>query len=198
MIWQNKKFALIIFILIFISISHGVSYEAHAQISDSTLYKLSSEGMMNHNLLDLKEILLDSHPQDANVFYNDSLIGSTPIFISSEMKNLTLKKSGYENYNLAIDKISPGEKISLNFNGFQREESFFERDIFKILTAGIIVFGGTTAYFKLKADKKFDEYEFTGESKYLDETRKYDLISGITFGALQINFGLLLYYFLTE
>ena len=120
------------------------------------------------------------------------LVGSNSIEINKS------KNFGYEDYNLSINKSSRSENVSLKFNSFQREESFFERDIFKILTAGIIVLGGTTAYFKLKADNKFDEYEFSGESKYLDETRKYDLISGITFGALQINFGLLLYYFLTE
>lgn len=194
MIWQSKYF----FIIIFILISRGVSYKTYAQINDSTLSNLSFEKPTNLNPHIVKEILLDSHPQDAYVFYNDSLIGSTPMFTSAEFKSFTLKKTGYENYLLEINKNFAGEKIFLKFNGFQREESFFERDIFKILTAGILVFGGATAYFKLKADKKFDEYEFTGDNKFLDETRKYDLISGITFGALQINFGLLIYYFLTE
>ena len=86
----------------------------------------------------------------------------------------------------------------MKFNDESREESFFEKDIFKVLTAGIVVLGGATAYFKIKADNKFEEFEFSGNGKLLDETRKYDLISGITFTALQINFGLLLYYFLIE
>jgi hypothetical protein len=38
----------------------------------------------------------------------------------------------------------------------------------------------------------------TGNDDYLRQTRRYDLISGITFGAVQVNFGLLLYYFLKE
>ena len=100
--------------------------------------------------------------------------------------------------NILFDEIKPGQIFPLNFVGFEKEKSFYEKDIFKILTAGIVVLGATTAYFKLEADNKFKEYENSGNNNLLDETRKYDLISGITFAALQINFGLLLYYFLIE
>jgi len=146
----------------------------------------------------MKEILLNSNPQDVYVFYKDSLIGNTPLFIQTRFKNLTLRKLGYEDTSILSDNITPGKIVFMNYNGQKKEKTFFEKDIFKILTTGIIVLGGTTAYFKLKADNKFDEYEFTGNSKLLDDTRKYDLISGITMAALQINFGLLLYYFLIE
>ena len=192
--WRNRN--ILIFILILIS--SILCANIFAQETDSTLAARSVNKGAVLNTNDVREILIDSNPQDAYVFHNDSLVGSTPLFIPSEFQNLTLKKLGYENYSFKLNNNSNTEKISLKFNGFQKEESFFENDIFKILTAGILVFGGTTAYFKLKADKNFDEYEFSGDSKFLDETRKYDLISGITFGALQINFGLLLYYFLTE
>lgn len=144
------------------------------------------------------ESLLNTNPQDVYVFHNDSLIGNTPLFAEKKLKYLTLKKDGYEEKNITLDELSSGKIISLNFIGANKEKSFFDRDIFKILTAGIVVLGGATAYFKLKADNKFDEYQYTGQNKYLDETRKYDLISGVTFTALQINFGLLLYYFLIE
>ena len=46
--------------------------------------------------------------------------------------------------------------------------------------------------------KKFDEYQIVGDPALLDQTDKYDLISGITFTALQINFGLIIYLFLTD
>jgi hypothetical protein len=84
------------------------------------------------------------------------------------------------------------------FIGEVEKVSFYERSLFKYLLAGIVVLGGTTAYFKLKADEKFDAYEITGDQELLDETERYDLISGITFTALQINFGVLIYFFLNE
>ena len=86
----------------------------------------------------------------------------------------------------------------MNYHAPGEEKNFFETDIFKILTAGIIVLGATTAYFKLEADAKYEEYQYSGNSELLDDIRKYDLISAITFTALQINFGLLLYFFLSE
>ncbi|NWF90970.1 MAG: hypothetical protein HXY50_16105 [Ignavibacteriaceae bacterium] len=143
-------------------------------------------------------VLVNSVPQDAYVFLKDSLIGNTPLFVEPKIGMLTLKKNGYNDLAVLADEIRANELLKMNFIGLESEMSFFEKDIFKILTASIIVLGGTTAYFKLKADDKFEEYEFSGNGKLLDETRKYDLISGLTFTALQINFGLLLYYFLIE
>jgi hypothetical protein len=64
--------------------------------------------------------------------------------------------------------------------------------------SSIVVLGGITAYYKIKADKRFDDYQATGDGALLNETRKYDLISGISFAALQVNFGFLIYYFLKD
>lgn len=143
-------------------------------------------------------LLLDTRPQDAYVFYHDSLIGNTPIFINSKFDELLLRKKSFYNLTVSLNEIKSGIPFQLVPKNVVEEESFFEKDLFKFLTAGIVVFGGVTAYFKLKADDKFESYELTGNSKMLDETRKYDLISGISFAVLQINFGLLLYYFLIE
>jgi hypothetical protein len=144
------------------------------------------------------EILLNSSPQDAQVYYNDSLVGNTPLFIKTGFRKLTLKKNGYDDLEISSEEIRTGKIYFMNYQVPEDEKSFFEKDIFKILTAGIIILGATTAYFKLEADKKYDEYQFTGDSELLDDIRKYDRISAITFAALQINFGLLLYFFLTD
>jgi len=157
-----------------------------------------TQGLDSLREAELIEKLLNSNPQDAHVYYTDSLIGYTPLFISSRFDNLTLRKHSYEDLSISFDEITPGKVFSLNFVGNETETAFFDKDIFKILTAGIIVLGGTTAYFKLKADNKFEEYQNTGDNRFLQETRRLDLISGITFAALQVNFGLLLYYFLIE
>ena len=176
-----------------------LSLEIFAQETNSTLLNsINLDSLKSDLIIPEKEVLLNSSPQDAYVFYKDSLIGNTPLFVQKSFSKLTLRKSGYDDTSILFDNIVPGKTVPMNFNGQEKEKSFFEKDIFKILTAGIVVLGGTTAYFKLKADNKFEEYEFSGNSELLDETRKYDLISGITFTALQINFGLLLYYFLIE
>ena len=189
--------SLLVFIFIIIFQLPGVNLFAQETSLTSPLSSdLDSVNSTSDEIM--KEVLLNSSPQDANVFFSDSLIGHTPLFVQNSFKHLTLKKNGYDDVKISFDDITPGKIVPMSYNGQEREKSFFEKDIFKILTAGIVVLGGTTAYFKIKADNKFEEYEFSGNSSLLDDTRKYDLISGITFTALQINFGLLLYYFLIE
>ena len=187
---SNKHLILILSLL---TLNH------YAQINDLHSLNLSStessDSLANEAA---NEVLLNSSPQDAYVFQNDSLIGNTPIFVQNRITNFTLRKKGYADMNILFDEIKPGQIFPLNYVGFEKEKSFYEKDIFKILTAGIVVLGAATAYLKLEADNKFEEYENSGNNNLLDETRKYDLISGITFAALQINFGLLLYYFLIE
>jgi len=185
--------------LTLVIIFESLSSNLDAQKENQTLLNPSQKDSLKLEPdLWMKETLLNSSPQDAYVFYKDSLIGNTPLFIQTGFRNLTLRKHGYDDISILSDNLTPGKIIMMNYNGQEKEKTFFQKDIFKILTAGIIVLGGTTAYFKLKADNKFEEYEFTGNSKLLDDTRKYDLISGISMAALQINFGLLLYYFLIE
>jgi hypothetical protein len=194
---KSRNNSLLIFILMIIF--EILSFEIFAQATNSTLLISNNlDSLKSDLIIPEKEVLLNSSPQDAYVFYKDSLIGNTPLFVQKSFSKLTLRKSGYDDTTILFDNIIPGKTVPMNFNGQEKEKSFFEKDIFKILTAGIVVLGGTTAYFKLKADNKFEEYEFSGNGELLDDTRKYDLISGITFTALQINFGLLLYYFLIE
>lgn len=77
-------------------------------------------------------------------------------------------------------------------------ENFFTSTTFKILIGSAAVLGGISAYFKIKADKKYDEYLNTKNQSTLDEVDRLDLISGISFGLLQINFGYLIYKFLAD
>ena len=62
----------------------------------------------------------------------------------------------------------------------------------------MVALGATTAFFKLKADNRYDEYRQSGDPSLLDQTNRLDLVSGITFVALQINFGLIIYFFLVD
>ena len=79
-----------------------------------------------------------------------------------------------------------------------KNENFTNSYLFKGLIAGAVALGVTAAYFKLKADNRFDQYKLTKEQSLLDDTRKFDWYSGISFSALQINLGFLIYYFLVE
>ncbi|HZW39325.1 MAG TPA: PEGA domain-containing protein [Ignavibacteriaceae bacterium] len=143
-------------------------------------------------------ILLKTNPEDVYVYLRDSLIGHTPLKLEQGFSTLILQKDGYEQKVLALNDLRKDEIVNLHFIGINKKDSFFNRPVFKYLLGGIIALGAATAYFKIKADKNFDEYEFSGNRSYLDKTKRFDTISGITFGVLQVNFGVLIYHFLTE
>jgi hypothetical protein len=144
------------------------------------------------------QVYLDTEPPDVYVYEDSILIGHTPMFLPLNTENLMLKKEGFEQKIINSDQINTDEKIKLNFIGSVKDGNFFEQNLFKILVGGIVALGGVSAYYKIKADDNFDNYESTGDKYYLDQTHKYDLISGITFGALQVGFGFLIYYFLSD
>jgi hypothetical protein len=120
------------------------------------------------------------------------------MFISESTDSILLKKPGYQERTITAFDLNKDEIIKMNFTGKVKGESFLQRNSFKILVAGIVALGSVTAYYKIKADNNFDKFQSTGEQKFLDLTHKFDLISGITFGALQINFGILIYNFLFD
>jgi hypothetical protein len=80
----------------------------------------------------------------------------------------------------------------------EKEPNFIDTDLFLITVGSAIVFGATAAYFKLESDSAYEEYLLTDDKKLLDRTDRYDLYSGLALGALEINFGFLIYKFLTD
>lgn len=139
------------------------------------------------------EVLIDSYPQDAKVLAGDSLLGYTPLLLHHTFRSVNLKKDGYAEKEITIDHNLSKINASLEFIGQQDRENFLSKPIAKVLFGTMIALGATSAYYKIEADNNFDEYLKTGELKYKDRTEQYDLISGITLGLTQINFGYLIY-----
>ncbi|MCH8941719.1 MAG: hypothetical protein IIA48_04670 [Bacteroidetes bacterium] len=88
--------------------------------------------------------------------------------------------------------------IKFDFTNENEEEFFYDKPIFKIMLGSFVALGAATAYFKIKADKRFDNYKKTNNTSLLDDTNKYDAISGVTFALMQVNLGVLVYYFLRD
>lgn len=155
--------------------------------------KIDSCETRTFNVKFYNEVLIDSDPQDAQVLEGDSLLGYTPLILSGNFSQVTLKKDGFAETEISVDQRLSKINASLEFIGQPEREKFLNQPISKILFGTMIVFGATSAYYKIKADDNFDEYLKTGELKFKDRTKKYDLISGITLGLTQINFGYLIY-----
>lgn len=145
-----------------------------------------------------EEVFLDSKPQDAKIISGDSLLGYTPLFINKDFSSILISKDGFEPFSISSGQLKKNNTFDLKFIGKSKQESFFESLQFKIIIGAAALLGGVTAYYKLLADDNFDDYKFTGNQESLDLTKKYDLISGISFGLLQINFGYLLYNVFAE
>lgn len=141
---------------------------------------------------------LQTDPSDAEVIKNDSVIGYTPLLLSTGYSNLLLSKKDYAEKLISTDELRNSPVIKLDYIGNGENQSFYGSPKFLVLVGTAIALGAATAYYKLKADDKFDEYQITGNPDLLDETDRYDLISGITFTAMQIDFGAIIYFFLTE
>jgi hypothetical protein len=142
-----------------------------------------------------QDIYLKTDPDDAYVMQNDSLVGHTPLFVLPSLGKIILSKPGYANKSINLGDYD-GIPVKLKFTGNKVNGSFYESSAFRIFIGSIVTLGAVTAYYKIKADNKFGEYQSNGNPDLLKETRRYDLISGISFAALQINFGLLIYYLL--
>ncbi len=80
----------------------------------------------------------------------------------------------------------------------KREPNFIDTDLFLVLVGSAVALGATSAYFKLESDKYYDKYLMTNDKKHLNKVDDYDLYSGLALGALEINFGFLIYKFLTD
>jgi hypothetical protein len=145
-----------------------------------------------------KKVLLNTEPQDAYVFNNDSLIGYTPLLIPMELNNIRLEKNGFENKIIGYSDFGINKPVKLNYVGEYDDGNFFDKTLFKILIGTMVALGATTAYLKLEADDKFAEYKITGDPALLEQTNKLDTLSAITFVALQINFGTIIYLFLVD
>ena len=78
------------------------------------------------------------------------------------------------------------------------EPNFIDSDLFLVVVGSAVVFGATAAYYKLESDALFQRYGGTNNKSKLEKIDRYDLYSGLALGALEINFGFLIYKFLTD
>lgn len=141
-------------------------------------------------------VFVETEPANANVIMKDSLIGHTPLFLTTIKEKFLLEKENF----LPVEFIPFGNKskIILEQKNYKEERSFFESHKFKILLGSLVTLGAIAAYYKIEADENFNKYQKTNDNHYLSKTDRFDLISGISFGLLQVNFGYLIYSILTE
>ncbi|NUN08751.1 MAG: hypothetical protein HUU54_06205 [Ignavibacteriaceae bacterium] len=140
---------------------------------------------------------LRTEPSDVRVYDNSAYLGSTPLVLTRSQSGLLLAKPGY-NRRVLSDSLQAGLGVIklLPENLYGKEISFLKSNLPHILMGSLLVLGGLSAYTKLKADRYYEQYSAFGHDNDLKTMRKYDLLSGISFGLLQINLAYLVYNFL--
>lgn len=145
-----------------------------------------------------KKVFIDSTPQDAAIIKNNSLVGHTPNFIELKSSDKLELRKGSSVTELSKNLLGSNSPIPIDFEKNNKPVSFSDSPIFKVLLGSAVILGATAAYFKLQADNKYDDYLRSKDRSILDQVDKLDLYSGISFGLLQVNFGYLIYRFLTD
>ena len=143
-------------------------------------------------------ILFETKPLDVWVYENNALLGNTPLLISKNVEAIKLEKKDYKTLTLKTSELASLNPVKLEFTGETKSTSFADSPYFKILIGTAVGLGGLAAYYKIQADQSFEKYELTNQQKYLDETDKFDNMSGIAFGVRQVNFGALIYFLLSD
>ena len=144
-----------------------------------------------------KWVKINSIPYHAQLFYENNLMGKTPINISfqeNQGKLFRLEKQGFETteFTLSSDEPYTIKMHPLNINPAESEQSFFYSMVhnrFKLkmlLITGSVVTHWMAFALKNVADDNINKYHKTTNpaemEKYWNETRRYDRYSEISLG----------------
>lgn len=119
----------------------------------------------------------------------ENLIPKKPIFGLSANRSWRSNSKSLINNEINTSSIIKFKK---------KKPNFIDSDLFLVVVGSAVAFGATAAYLKLESDDYYEKYLDTQDKSYLNKTDKYDLYSGIALAALEINFGYLIYKFLTD
>jgi len=171
---------------------------------------------LQNDSLTIRYNFINSEPQNADVYLNDTYIGRTPVHFTWEKDNInrkiTVKLEGYAVYNYILSDEE--ENINKTFkliplSGFRDKEIVFKDKSYHfskpvklvpVLISSVVTAASAVMayYFKSLAIEKNDKYEQTGDPALLDEKKQYDLTGGLSLMVFQIGFCFLIYYFFID
>ncbi len=166
------------------------------KISDTIIVSSETPIVLEYKFKD--RITLNSKPHDAVVSDDYSIIGRTPLAFIPKSNEYKIFKDGFDSKSLPVEELKLITNIELKFTGIEPSANFIETFWFKALFGTAVTFGASAAYFKMKADDSYDTYLKTRDKQYLEDTDRYDVFSAAAFALLQINFGVLIYYFVFD
>ena len=154
-----------------------------------------------------------STPINSKVFFQDKLLGKTPLFLNKDIYNdieLTLQKNGFKNKTFLLSANS--NEYFINFN--ERDESQnrkvfltgIEKSNLKWIEEGLILTSllssWTSFFFKREADKSYEKYLNSANPQkmedYFNKAENFDTYAEIAIGVSIVSLGTYLYILLTD
>ena len=147
---------------------------------------------------------ITSEPYGAEVFVTDRLVGHTPYFLAatSTKEIIRIRKEGYEDVTIPLSPaetevhallraLSPTNPDQISpYLSNERSKNTFP---IYLTTSATVVTGVAAAYFKIKADKYYNDYRKTGDLRTLDKVHRLDTISGVSLVASELSLFMLTY-----
>jgi hypothetical protein len=179
-------------------------------ITDSINIAIGKERVLRYAFV--PRYLIQSAPDGADILMGDSLAGITPsvIRISSprEERPIRLRKEGYELATISLAQVTRGViavDLSRTWHSGNHRESIFREDETNgknlrlyITGAATVLSGVASAYFKVQADNRYDDYLRSGNPALRSETSRLDAASGVALAITQLGLGLFTYFLLSE
>jgi len=154
---------------------------------------------------------ITSTPFGADVMAGDSVLGTTPFLTGPGMEGvaLTLRKAGYAP---ATVEVHPGAtpRIDVTLTRlWQKEDTgeWYARDTegrgdgsakLYLSGASAVVSGVAAAYFKIKADDKYQQFLDTNDGRFLRQTHRLDTAAGVALAATQASLALFTYFLISR
>ncbi len=178
----------------------------------SAMFAAVSSFAQQNDSLRVPYTLINSVPQNADIFINGDLKGETPFrFIKKDSAeaDVTLKLKGYLDYSFRLSgsNLPQSKDVTLvSRPGADKNIALVNENGIKYFNKprkwGFVALGGLVTavsgiaayYYKTLSIERNDDYYLTGNSDDLTKKSKYDLIGGISVGVLQLGLATMLYF----
>jgi len=153
--------------------------------------------------------MIRSEPYGAIVQHLDSIIGYTPMIVSSTSDKYVIKlsKENFQDIMVLLTNtlgeinvmLEPTEGLINNQRSFLKAGKQSEIPSSVYIAGGTAVVSGTAAaYFKIKSDRLYKDYRRTNSGSSLNQVRRLDIVSGVSLAVSEISLFVLSYLLLSK
>jgi len=152
---------------------------------------------------------ITSEPYGATVQHHDSIIGTTPLILSttSEKYIIKISKDGFKDvmvplsidageFHMKLEPVEGSSKIQSPYL-LTNKQSEVQTSVY-VAAGAAVVSGVAAAFLKIESDRYYKDYRHTNSGSTLDKVRRLDIVSGISLAVSEISLFLLSYLLLSQ